>query len=478
MLKQIELNLNGLHCRSCKTLIETEVAAMPGVKNIEVDYRTGLCRVEFDDGKTSRTDIEKTITGLNYTIAGDKSADETRNKKIIHGLLFPLALAAAVIIYLIFRASGGLEILSRLNEESVSYPLILLIGFLASFHCVGMCGGLVTAYTAGMAAKNPDKKTGFSRSHLQYNLGRLVSYAIIGGVLGGVGSFFGVNPVFSGAVMLLAGLFMILMALSLFTKFRWLKKVNFRLPSFIARWLYGQKHADNPKSPLIIGLMTGFMPCGPLQAMQLYALGTGDIARGALSMGLYALGTIPLMFGFGAFVSSLSARYVGRVMKISAVVVAVLGLVMLNRGLTNFGYGFRGLLPSNAESAAEQNPRDVADYQTINMDLTYSGYSPNVLYIKPGLPVRWVINVKQMTGCTDAIMIESLAIKKDLVYGENIIEFTPPTGVKEIKFSCWMRMVWGKFIVTDEGIGSDQNIQPAKAQTPPTGTCSLEGCSE
>src|SRR3989339_553225 len=475
MFKTIELNIGGLHCRSCKSLSETEVAALAGIKHIDVDFPTGLCRIEFDDSKISRTDIEKTITGLNYTIIGDKSNAETRSKKIIHRLLLPLALAAAITVYLLFRAAGGFEILSRLNEESVSYPLILLIGFLASFHCIGMCGGLVTAFSAGMAAKNPGKKTGFSRLHLEYNLGRLVSYTAIGGILGGVGSFLGINPATSGAIMLLAGFFMVLMALSLFSGFRWLEKINFHPPQFIARWLYSQKHASNPKSPLIIGLLTGFMPCGPLQAMQLYALGTGDTMKGALSMGLYALGTIPLMFGFGAFVSSLSAKYIGKVMKISAVIVFALGLVMVNRGLTNFGYGFKSLLPSSIQSQAERHAAgDTALYQTINMNLTYSGYSPNVLYIKPGIPVRWVIEVVQTTHCTEAIMIEPLGIKRKLAPGTNIIEFIPPEGAKEIKFSCEMRMVWGKFIVSDKGAGPSRNAQPAKASTAPTGTCSLD----
>src|SRR3989339_534064 len=312
MLKKIELKINGIHCRSCKTLIESEVTALPGVKNIQVDYQNGACRAKFDDKKTSSEEIEKTITGLNYTVAWpdkDKSesvAVKTGNKKIFNKLLSLLALAALIIIYFVFRAAGGFEVLSRLNEASISYPLLLLIGFLASFHCIGMCGGLVVSYSAGLAAKNPEKKTGFSRLHLQYNLGRLISYTLIGGILGGAGSFFGVNPAFSGFIMLLAGFFMILMSLSLFTKFRWLEKINFRWPQFMARWLYGQKHASNPKSPLIIGLLTGFMPCGPLQAVELYALGTGSVASGAISMGLYALGTIPLMFGFGAIISSLS----------------------------------------------------------------------------------------------------------------------------------------------------------------------------
>jgi plastocyanin domain-containing protein len=80
------------------------------------------------------------------------------------------------------------------------------------------------------------------------------------------------------------------------------------------------------------------------------------------------------------------------------------------------------------------------------MDLTASGYQPDILYIKKDIPVRWVINVKQLSGCLSAIMIKDYNIYQKLHLGENVIEFTPKSA-GEIKFSCGMQMVWGKFIV-------------------------------
>jgi plastocyanin domain-containing protein len=88
-------------------------------------------------------------------------------------------------------------------------------------------------------------------------------------------------------------------------------------------------------------------------------------------------------------------------------------------------------------------------YQEVKMDAISSGYQPNILYIKRGLPVRWIINVKR-TGCNNTILVDSLGINRDLQNGENIIEFTPPDNLKEIKFSCGMKMIWGKFIILDK----------------------------
>ena len=447
MLKKIKIKVEGVHCQSCKTLIEAEAGALEGVKDIDLDYRTGECQIEFDDGKISRDKIFEKIEKLNYKV---KEADpKTPKRKISKDLIVAGLLAVAFVSgYFLIKQFGLLEVLSKLNEKQLSYWLIFFIGFLVSFHCIGMCGSLVVTYSARRLSGEKEKKTNPFFPHLQYNLGRMFSYTMIGAVLGGIGSFFIINPTFTGIIVLLAGFFMILMGLSLLTNFWWLEKVRFKTPSFIAGFLYNQKHSEKPKGPLLIGLLNGFMPCGPLQAVQLYALATGSVIQGALSMGIYALGTIPLMFGFGAFISLISQERIKLVMKLSGAVVMVLALFMINRGLVNLGYGFKGFVPEESISQTEDAiAEDAKEYQIVNMDLTYQGYSPNVLFIKKGIPVRWVINVKQMSGCTNEILLPDYNIRKKLVKGENIIEFFPDK-VGDIKFSCWMKMVWGKFVVT------------------------------
>jgi plastocyanin domain-containing protein len=145
--------------------------------------------------------------------------------------------------------------------------------------------------------------------------------------------------------------------------------------------------------------------------------------------------------------------------------------------VTNFsGFGFVSLA---ASKDIEINSNDA--FQEVNMDLSYAGYSPNVLNIKKGIPVRWNINVKQMTGCTNSIMIESLGIKKDLQIGNNVIEFTPPDDVDEIKFSCWMRMVWGKFVVADDSVNKSrskpvQNTSSLQTNGGCNGNCGSPTC--
>jgi sulfite exporter TauE/SafE/copper chaperone CopZ len=440
--------IEGTHCQGCQARIESKLGALPGVRKISVNYVSGETIAEFDAQKISKEAIYSAVEKLGYHVAKDVAAtvEPSSSRSWLGNLLVAGALLALFAIgYLLIQQLGLLQLLARLNETNLSYGLISVIGLLASFHCVGMCGGLVVTYTVGYQAACPEQKAGFV-PHLQYNLGRVLSYSAIGAILGGIGGFFGISPTFTGIITLLAGAFMVLMGLSLLGRFKGLERFLPRLPDFVGRTLYGQ--TGGRRGPFIIGLLNGFMPCGPLQAMQLYALGSGGVTQGALAMAAYALGTVPLLFGLGNVIALVSRERVTQVMRLAGVVVILLGLLMLNRGLVNFGYGFSGLLPGQPEAQVAANPEPTGEYQTVTMALTYQGYGPNVLQVKKDVPVRWVIDVKQMTRCTDEIILPEYNIRKKLAYGENIIEFTPKRA-GEIKFSCWMRMVWGSFQVIE-----------------------------
>ena len=127
-----------------------------------------------------------------------------------------------------------------------------------------------------------------------YNTGRVISYTVIGGIVGLIGSVIELSSVVSGIIVVAAAVIMLLLSL------RMLGLTDFHLPQILtAGKLLKIPRVNGRKSALVIGLLNGLMPCGPLQAMQLYALTTGSILLGALSMFLFAIGTIPLMFAFG-----------------------------------------------------------------------------------------------------------------------------------------------------------------------------------
>ena len=156
MLKKQIIKIKGIHCASCKTLIETEIDVLPGVNKVDVNYLSEKAILEFDETKVSLKKIFKEIKKLNYepsliedSGSLDKEQDNSSSlKPLLFGLLIPLGLVALVYGYAQVKKFGGFELLAQLNEGNVSYGIIFVIGLLAGFHCVGMCGGLVVAYSS------------------------------------------------------------------------------------------------------------------------------------------------------------------------------------------------------------------------------------------------------------------------------------------------------------------------------------------
>lgn len=106
-----------------------------------------------------------------------------------------------------------------------------------------------------------------------------------------------------------------------------------------------------------------------------------------------------------------------------------------------------GIGEGNLGGSNTVNPVVVAgDEQVVRMAVEYSGFNPSTIRVKQGILVKWIIDGKQVTGCTNRIVSKDFDINKPLVKGENIVIFTP-TQKGTYQFSCWMGMVRGKIIV-------------------------------
>jgi plastocyanin domain-containing protein len=190
-------------------------------------------------------------------------------------------------------------------------------------------------------------------------------------------------------------------------------------------------------------LLNGFMPCGPLQAMQLYALGTGSFTLGAFSMFIFSVGTVPLMFGMGAVSSLLSRRFAHTVLRVSAMLVLVLGIATLGRGMSLSGARMK-IAPEKVKSVA----RIDGDVQVIQTDLEPNRYAP--LIVQKGIPVRWTINAEEasLNGCNNPVTIPDYNVVRRLTPGSNVIEFTP-AATGDIVYTCWMGMISSVIRVVD-----------------------------
>ncbi|MGD0959683.1 MAG: sulfite exporter TauE/SafE family protein [Methylomonas sp.] len=329
----------------------------------------------------------------------------------------------------------------------VNIGLLLLMGFLTGFHCVGMCGPLVFGYTAKIAGAGHKSYA----THLLYGLGKTLSYTVIGGLLGGFGGIVAFTPYTRGMVGIAAGMFMLLFGLHLLGVFQVLNHFQFRTPGFVMRFISQEyrKHSN----PFAIGLLNGLMIiCGPLQAMYVMAAGTGSWSDGAEILFFFGLGTLPLMLGFGFLTSLLSHNLTPKVLKFSGVIVMGLGAVMLNRGLavTGTGVDFNSTVVRVSQLLSPTSESPCCDTaQTIRMTVTKRGYFPNHFILHKGVPVKWIIDAQELTQCNRVIVVPSYGLNIEMKPGVQAVEFTPDKAGL-VAWSCWMGMIPGTFIVTEE----------------------------
>ena len=368
-----------------------------------------------------------------------------RPKNRITGLIFGLV-GILVLGYFILKTVSGVAV-PEINQ-GMSYGFLFIVGLLTGFHCIAMCGGFVIGFTARDAQES--QKT--ILSPVIYGLGKIVSYTVIGGIFGWLGSIIAFTPLIRGIVGITAGVLLVIYGINLMNFIPWLRRLWIKPPGFVLNWMGKKNQKSSPIRPLMVGLLNGLMiACGPLQAIYILAAGTGNAVEGAKLLFIFALGTLPVMIGFGYLATLISHKMTGRLFKVSGVLVLLLGLVMLNQGLvlTGSGFDFNSLLATRSASTnANATTKSTISngYQTIKMDVTASGWKPAKFILQEGLPVKWVIDGKEITECNKAIQVPKLGSNFYINPGEQTIEFTP-TEEGVIPWSCWMGMIDGSFIV-------------------------------
>jgi sulfite exporter TauE/SafE/copper chaperone CopZ len=475
IIKTVKLHIGGMTCANCENRIEKKLRNMPGVQSAKASCSSGLATIVYDAKAITPNNIIEAIEKLNYKVLA-KAKEQAPEAIRIAGLLIII-----VALYMLLQHFGILNMLvpRQLANAEMAYGMLFVIGLMTSVHCLAMCGGINLSQCVSRGLSSP----------FLYSLGRVISYTAVGFVVGALGSVIDFSATMQGVLKLVAGLIMIIMGINLLGVFPWLRKLNPRVPQVIAKRVNAEK-AKN-KSPLIVGLLNGFMPCGPLQAMQIYALSTGSPATGALSMFLFSLGTVPLTFSLGAFSSMLGQKFTRKATMAGATLVVVLGMSMFTDGwsLTGFdtlvspkveeniqvaGFGSmmaggkgdcgcgmgsgkcegRGMLQEEQMSRlpTEQTDKEPAknkeDVQTIKSVL--SPYQYPSITVKAGIPVKWLIDVPNgsINGCNNRIFIREYGIEHTFKIGENIIEFMPAKTGKFL-YTCWMGMMRATITVVD-----------------------------
>ncbi len=305
-----EVRIRGMICRSCTDEVSGMLLRTKGVVKASISYRKALAAVSYDPSLVTPEELEKRIKALGYE-TGERS-------RVEHLLDLGCVLLTILLVWLLLRWGGASP-----EIGGASFGALFLVGLTTSPHCLGMCGGIMLSACHGREGR----KTQLGAA-LGYNGGRTLSYTALGAAFGALGTVLTYTFSMKSMLFTMLGLVVALLGLNMWGLLPALPSLHeeqgtvCRLPEKLRR-----------QTPLLVGLLTGFMPCGTLYAAWLCAMSSGNAARGALLMLAFALGTVPLMLLFaslGALLPRGSTKYLR---KLGAVLVTSIGLKMLIGGL-------------------------------------------------------------------------------------------------------------------------------------------------
>jgi len=356
--------------------------------------------------------------------------------------------------------------------------------------CLAIQGGLLTASlanqleqdmlktpVAGGKQSGSKKKKNYQASGIRQNiagqkrtrpntalpialflLAKLVAYTLLGALLGWAGSFLSISPLSRAILMLIIGIFMVGNGLRMLNVHPIFRYFNLEPPKFITRYIRRTaKNGTELFTPLFLGALTVFIPCGVTQAMMAAALGTGSAVAGATLMFAFTLGTSVLFFGVAYLATQLGARLEKYFMTFVAITVLVFGFITINSALNLMGsplsyenitrriFAVDKPLASNAPTTATASAADSSASGVLELSVENEGYFPQTLYAKAGSALTLSLVTQNTRSCARDFVIPALKYYKLLPEtGQELVKIPPQQPGTIMRFTCSMGMYTGQ----------------------------------
>lgn len=334
--------------------------------------------------------------------------------------------------------------------------------------CLAVQGGLLASSLARQIEQDyleqvPVKKKGKKQQALAqtrtntalpillFLVAKLVAYTLLGLLLGWAGSFLTLSPLTRALLMIAIGVFMVGNALRMFNVHPIFRYFNIEPPKFLTRYIRRTAKGTDTFTPLFLGALTVFIPCGVTQAMMAAALATGSPVTGAAMMFAFTLGTSPVFFIVAYLTTELGARMEKFFMRFVAVAVLILGLITLDGGLNLMGSPLslqnlsRSLFPSESSSPAQAS--SVNSDGSIRLQVENEGYFPQTLRADANTPIKLNLVTDQTYSCARDFVIPALGFYQLLPDTGTVQVDIPaqPSGTRMF-FTCSMGMYTGMII--------------------------------
>lgn len=333
--------------------------------------------------------------------------------------------------------------------ESSQLLLFFLTGITAGgLTCMALQGGLLTAALSENQTR-PEPRANWLVVVLFVGA-RLLSYTILGLVLGLIGSVLRLSDTATTIFQVVAILIMIATAFNLLNVHPFFRRFTFQPPSSWRGPLKKLKTSDNWFAPVGLGAFTILLPCGVTQAMMLIAINSGSPAVGAATMFSFILGTTPIFLLFGLGASVLQQKYANTFRYTAATILLLLSLYSINGVLVahDAPISWQKLTIGLAAAPNEQTTVPIVDnVQQVVINISNDGYDPRYIRVKAGTPVRLTLRSKDAYSCALAFRFPEFKISTFLEANDEQSYTLNPTVKGKYTYACSMGMYTGTFEV-------------------------------
>lgn len=460
-----------MHCASCEVMVERKFKTVPGIEKVNVNHVTGNATIYFSKAPQLK-ELQNAVRENGYSVSlphvrpniQQQTTHRNTSKdyaEIGAAFLFVAALYLVLSQFDLIPKSLGIS-------DNMSYGFVFLIGLVAAVStCIAVTGGLLLAVAAKYNEQNPNLN-GYQKfkPHIYFNIGRVLSYTLLGGAVGALGSVLTISSRVTGLLTIFVSLIMLILGFQLLNLFPWLRRFQPKMPKFLAHRIHDMSDSNTKGAPFFLGALTFFLPCGFTQALQLYILSQGSFTVGAFTMLAFSLGTLPALVSLGAISSFVKGAFQRYFLRFAGVTVVMLGFFNINNGLTLTGtnISFASIFSSSNSAAVSSDAQAqiIGGKQIVSMKVSDLSYSPSRFTVVQGVPVEWHIDGTEAQGCAQVITVPKLGITEYLPRtGEKIITFLPKE-VETIPFSCTMGMTTRgaafNVVPNTEGIIGDPNV--------------------
>ena len=344
MEKTYTFHVQGMHCNACILMTESELEEVSYITKAKSSLKTHTVELVGKFGDRSRETIAKELSDVlikhGYSLSVQKqvtaeSEQWSHDQKKKNWSDFKIAIPIAISFAILFLLLQKLGLVNLVGGKGVTYGTAFTVGIIASLStCMAVVGGLVLSMSATFA-KEGDKV----RPQILFHVGRIVSFFILGGVIGSIGSAFTLNVEATFVLGLIIGIVMLILGINLLDVFHWPKRLQPSMPKFLSKHALGVSKLNHSLTPLLVGVATFFLPCGFTQSMQLYSLTTGTFLKGGLTMLSFALGTLPVLalVSFSSFSIQNSSK-AGVFFKTAGLIVIMFALFNILNSLVAIGF--------------------------------------------------------------------------------------------------------------------------------------------